>query len=301
VPVSDLSVLVVDDDPSICQLFSELLRALGYQVATASSADAARRQLDERVFDALLLDLVMPGVGGLELLRELRAAQPMLPILIVTGYGSFDAAVEAMRLGASDLITKPIDAPMLDLRIRKARELELARRWVHSDSLTGLHNRRYFEQRLLQEVQRARRYQRELSLLLIDLDEFRSCNESWGHAYGDLVLIEVARLLTSACRRTDLVARYGGEEFVVGLTETGFAAAREAAERLRRQIGGGDFTTQSGHLRPLPTVSIGVACLEAEESVAELLGRAEAALAQAKSEGRDRVCPCFVRAAAIAN
>jgi|CXWL01.1.fsa_nt_gi two-component system cell cycle response regulator len=282
-------VLVVDDDPTICRLFAEILTSLGYEVVTEGRGDRVMEQLERQLFDVVLLDLVMPSVGGLELLREVRAEYSVLPIIIVTGYGSFDSAVEAMRAGASDLIAKPIDAAMLDLRIKKALDLEHARRLANTDGLTGVYNHRYLQERLAQEVTRANRHDRPLALLLLDLDEFKVCNDTWGHPFGDQVLIEVSRLLRTTCRTTDLVARYGGEEFAVVLPETEVVAAEGFANRLRRVIADSDFDAASNLRRSLPTVSIGAAGLHRGESKEDLIRRADGALYAAKRAGRDCV------------
>jgi diguanylate cyclase (GGDEF)-like protein len=178
----------------------------------------------------------------------------------------------------------------------RSRELDLTRRRLEEqnillselsviDSLTGLHNRRFLERRLAYEVERARRYQRELALLVVDIDHFKRVNDTYGHSAGDAVLRTVAGALRDVCRRQDLIARYGGEEFVVVAPETDALGARAVAERLRASVHAQQFT--EGPEWPL-TVSIGVAILGDRSDPNALFRAADAALYQAKRGGRDR-------------
>ena len=282
-------LLVVDDDPAVCQLMSaQLAEPLGYEVVTETDARKVLDLLREGEFDIVLVDLVMPELSGLELIDRIRQHFNVLPILVVTGYGSAEMTVDAMRRGATDFVTKPVDCPLLDLRIRSACALEQTRRMANTDGLTGLYNHRYLQQRLGQELERAQRYERPLSVVMADLDHFKSYNDTFGHPRGDQVLIEVSRTLRQASRATDIVARYGGEEFTLILPETTAEEARVVAERARQCVAALNLGESPD--APRVTLSLGVASHHPGGSKETLIEQADVALFEAKRRGRNRVC-----------
>lgn len=282
------NLLVVDDEPAVCEILSALLEQSGYSVLTETDGRRTLPLLQEGAFDAVLLDLVMPSVNGLDLIEEIRRHFNVLPIVVVTGHGSVDVTVEAMRRGASDFVTKPVDGPLLDLRVRRAFDLEYARRLAITDGLTGTYNHRYLQERLAEELDRASRYERDLAFMMLDLDHFKAYNDEYGHPRGDRALIEVAQILRQVSRRSDVVARYGGEEFAMILPETGGAEAEVVAERARECVArlSFDWETDEG---PHLTLSAGIAVHAQGTSQAALIRAADQALYQAKHCGRDRV------------
>ncbi len=279
-------LLVVDDDEAICRVMSVLLSDLGYEVVTESDARKAFGLVREGEFDVVLLDIVMPEVDGLELIDRIREHFNVLPILVVTAYGSAELTVEAMRRGATDFVTKPVDAPLLDLRIRRAFDLEQTRRMANTDGLTGLYNHRHLQERLQQEIERADRYGRPLSVAMADLDHFKSFNDTHGHPRGDEVLIAVSRTLRHLSRASDILARYGGEEFTLILPETTAEEAMVLAERARQCVEALDLEIGDG---VRVTLSLGIAPYAPGMSKEALIGSADAALYAAKRGGRNRV------------
>ena len=210
------NVLVVDDEEIICTLFAAMLGHYGcYHVVTTTDGRQVIDILRREPFDVMLLDMSMPAISGLEVLRQVTQAFEELPVIIVTGHGSIEIAVESMQAGAADFVTKPVPAAVLHLRIQKALEHARTRRLASTDGLTGVYNQRTFQERLSQEIARADRYSRPLSVLMIDVDHFKVYNDTYGHPQGDIVLQDLARLLQEMSRTSDTVARYGGEEFAV--------------------------------------------------------------------------------------
>lgn len=281
------NLLLVDDDRAFCDVLQVLLGELGYNVVTETDGHKTLDLLQSGVFDVLLLDLLMPGVGGLDLLRELRKHFSVLPIVVVTGHDSAETTITAMRGGATDFVAKPVDEKLLDLRIRRAYDLERARRLANTDGLTGLYNHRHLQERLSEEIQRAERYGRPLSLVMADLDHFKRFNDTYGHPRGDEVLIAVAGALRKLSRATDVVARYGGEEFTLILPETHLDQARGVAERTRECVEALALGDGKGGAKI--TLSLGVAGYRPGSSKEELLTSADDALYRAKRAGRNQV------------
>lgn len=279
-------VLVVDDEIAICELLSSMLEHFGYQVTAETDPRKVLPLLREGDFDIVLLDLVMPDMDGLALIEKIRERTRTLPILVVTGYGGAETTVEAMRRGATDFVTKPVDAAFLDLRVRRACDLELARRLANTDGLTGLYNHRHLQERLKQEIERAERYGRPLSLVMADLDRFKRFNDAYGHPRGDEVLIQVAQTLRHVTRSADIVARYGGEEFTLILPETPAAEAGVLAGRARECVA----ALAIGDPENRVTLSLGVAAHSPGLTKEGLIEAADAALYAAKRRGRNRVC-----------
>ncbi len=282
-------VLVVDDDPIVRELLRRFLVGRGCEIFEATDSEQAIAVLGATEIDVVLVDLVLHGSSGLDLVKKVRADFGALPIVIITGYPSLEAAVEAMRSGASDFVIKPVDGPTLELRIEKAMELESTRRQANTDGLTGLYNHRYFQQRLGAEVDRCRRYGKALSLALFDLDHFKMFNDRFGHLRGDEAMIDVARVLRRHSRTSDVVARYGGEEFAAILPESGAPEAEIFAERVRRQIAERALVGAEGEQLGSLTISCGIASLVAGESPRDLVERTDVALYRAKEAGRNRV------------
>ena len=284
-------VLVVDDEEIICTLFAAMLGHYGrYHVVTTTDGRQVMDILRREPFDVMLLDMSMPAISGLDVLRQVTQAFEELPVIIVTGHGSIEIAVESMQAGAADFVTKPVPAAVLHLRIQKALEHARTRRLASTDGLTEVYNHRTFQERLSQEIARADRYSRPLSLLMIDVDHFKVYNDTCGHPQGDIVLQDLARLLREMSRTSDTVARYGGEEFAIILPETDSVGAQKIAQRLREQVEGYAFPGQDLMPGGSLTISIGVATHAPAGSKDALLQAADTALYTAKREGRNRVC-----------
>ena len=284
-----LRVLVIDDEPAICRLYSSQLEMFGHDVITESDPTRTFDVLEAGSFEAVILDLVMPQRSGLEVLRELRDRWPALPVLVVSGVNLVDIVAEAMRLGASDFVAKPVDATELDLRLRRAYEFEHARRLANTDGLTGLYNHRFLQQCLAREIDRAERYGRPLSLVMVDIDHFKQFNDRFGHLAGDEALVAITETLVNVSRASDIVARYGGEEFVMVLPETSHEKAQLVAERARQCAERLDLEVCRGEPGYPLTVSCGVAGRRVGETREALIGEADAALYEAKRAGRNCV------------
>src|SRR4030095_14100947 len=184
---------VVDDEEIICTLFAAMLGHYArYHVVTTTDGHQVMDILRREPFDVMLLDMSMPAISGLEVLRQVTQAFEELPVIIVTGHGSIEGAVESMQAGAADFVTKPVPAAVLHLRIQKALEHARTRRLASTDGVPGVCNHRTFQERLSQEIARAARYNRPLSVLMIDVDHFKVYNDTYGHPQGDIVFQDLA-------------------------------------------------------------------------------------------------------------
>lgn len=214
-------ILVVDDHRPACEGLAKLLRLAGYRVWATDSAREAVGIIETEGVDLVISDVNMPGVDGYELTRRLRQLHEMrdVPVILISAIATSQRHVTALEVGADDFLEKPIDCDALLARIRmhlrrRQRLEELSRTSVH-DELTGVLNRRGLIEVVERELHRARRDKAPLSLLLLDIDDFKQINDRLGHAEGDLALRRVAEALREAVRGSDTVGRLGGDEFVV--------------------------------------------------------------------------------------
>lgn len=284
-----IKALVVDDEALLRELFEQMLTVQGYDVDTASNGEEALSLLKSSQFDVVLLDLMLGPVSGFTVLEEIREMYYPPVVLVMTGYGSTDVAIEAMRLGAQDFIMKPVDPDVLDVRIQKSLDERRAQRLAITDGLTGLYNRRYFEERLEEETRRARRYDRPMSIMMLDIDYFKHYNDTNGHLKGDQVLKMISLILQRHSRETDITARYGGEEFVMILPETDANNARRLGDRIRMSIEETAFEGEERIPSQKVTVSVGVSCLVGDDEGHDTLDRADQALYKSKQDGKNQV------------
>jgi diguanylate cyclase (GGDEF)-like protein len=290
------SILVVDDDPLLAEAYALALRRVGMVVTVVSDPSHAIEALAAAQPDLILMDVQMPGVDGIELARVIRQTRRHLSLPIVFLSAEQDSARQmlARRLGGDDFIAKPVNldrlVTLVRLRAERARSLRAV---MESDSLTGLLNHARFKERLAQELERARREDSELSLAIIDLDHFKSVNDTHGHLVGDRVIRGLARSLQKQLRRTDVVGRYGGEEFAVLLLGTPSAAAAARMSQIRERFAITLFDGARGSFRV--TFSAGVASSTRYPEAEALISAADASLYAAKRAGRNRVnsdaCP----------
>jgi diguanylate cyclase (GGDEF)-like protein len=291
---SDVHVLVVDDDPAMRALVVKLLSRDGFAVRSVADGNAALEAVAQLCPDIVVSDWEMPHLSGLDLCRRLREME--LPhyvyILLMTGRAQPDDLIQGLEAGADEFLPKPIAPSELKARIHSAfrmigMEREL-RRLAKSDPLTGVLNRRSFEEHLEREFQHARRHRRDLACVMLDIDFFKRVNDTYGHPAGDQVLRTVARVLQSQCRADDYLGRLGGEEFCILLTETNESGAAAWAERARVLLAQHPIATDNATLSV--TSSFGVCqCLADMESAHSLVDLSDQALLVAKQSGRDRV------------
>ncbi len=308
-----LKILIVDDEAFIREILAEMLDGEGRVVSTAEDGAAALETLKgDEDFDLVISDMNMPRMNGLELIRQIRDRGRNLPIIILTGNDEIKVAVEAMKSGADDYLLKDeniqdtiflaIDRVMDKFRLaernrmlmadleRKNKELE---RLSFLDSLTGIPNRRYFDKVFEQEWRRAGRSGALLSIIMADIDDFKSYNDNYGHLAGDECLNRVAQAMNHSLNRPgDFVARYGGEEFAIVLPETDPEGAYRLAEKIRTQICGLNIEHSAARACGMITMSLGVASIvpSVEQQAAHLVEMADQALYAAKNEGRNMTC-----------
>ena len=295
-------VLVVDDRPSSYERIVKFL-AVEHSVAVIPDPHEALFRAADEDFDAAVISLSLSDFDSLRLCSQLRSLERtrMLPILIVSESDQDAGVLRALELGVNDYIRRPIDRKELLARMRtqikRKRYNEMLRDSVQAtiemavtDSLTGLHNRRYLDGHLAGLFDKALGREKPLSLIICDLDRFKSINDEYGHDVGDEVIREFAVRVRKNVRNLDLACRFGGEEFVVVMPDTDIALARIVAERIRLEIATHPFIVKDGAAQLPVTVSLGVSTLEsANDTPEKMMKRADVALYNAKRAGRNQV------------
>jgi diguanylate cyclase (GGDEF)-like protein len=314
---AQVPILIVDDLPQNILALESVINDMGVEIFTARSGNDALRLSLKHDFALLLLDVQMPGMNGFEVASLIRSNPKTshFPIIFITaGMKDLFDQIKGYETGAVDYLMKPFEPVILRSKVRVFRELyqqrkviekfysnleqiveertaelkdanETISRLAATDELTKLFNRRYFNERLSAALSAARRHDYPLSLIMIDLDNFKVINDTYGHSEGDQVLKAFADLLRDMIRTEDVAARWGGEEFIIILPHTLCESAAAQAERIRAA-----FENHTVSSTPIPlSASFGVVQLEENEDEDSLIRRADRALYRAKHEGRNRV------------
>lgn len=297
--------MVVDDDVSTRVLVAGWLRGSGLAVVEASAGEEALAKVreDPEAIGAVILDVMMPGMDGFQVLNQLKGdpRSSLIPIVFLSAAARESDVVRGVRAGAIDYLPKPFSGPILVTKIKAVLARARAERALHdklrsaeesatTDGLTGLSNRRAFDQRVSEMVANTVRHNEPLSLLMLDIDHFKAINDELGHLTGDEALVHLAGKLRRVVRAGDQVFRFGGEEFLLLLAKCDRASALRVFYRLRESLRAGPLPLEGGGTRLL-SVSGGIASAEEDNGfrLGNLVGRADEALYAAKRGGRDRV------------
>jgi diguanylate cyclase (GGDEF)-like protein len=289
-------ILVVDDAMENIQILHAALQD-EHEVLFAMDGPRALELARTQHPDLILLDAVMPGMDGYALCKELLAAPETadIPVIFVTALSSPEDETRALEAGAADFISKPVNAAVVRARVRTQltvkRQRDALRALILIDALTGVANRRAFDERLAAEWRRCGRSRLPVALILVDIDHFKLYNDHYGHQAGDNALMQVAGAMQRAAGRTqDLVARYGGEEFAILLPQLDAAGATGVARRLQSELAQLAIPHLASPTAPQLTVSMGIACMTPGEHslAADLIQVADALLYKAKAEGRNQ-------------
>ena len=292
-------LLVVDDQPIHLQVLYRALSA-DHQLFMATSGAQAMKVVREQNPDLVLLDVVMPEMDGFEVLQQLKSNPDTagIPVMFVTAHGGDEIETQCLQAGAVDFISKPINPSVVRARVKTHLTLkfqsDFLRDMAFLDGLTGVSNRRQFDDRLPVEWGRAQRSCSALTLIMLDVDSFKAYNDHYGHQAGDDCLRQIAAALKSELRRpTDLVARYGGEEFVCLLPDTAFDDGMAMGQRMLNAVKSLAIPHHFSAAEPVVTISLGVATREGvgqDSRATYLLSLADSQLYQAKHSGRAQVC-----------
>lgn len=294
-------VLVVDDISQNLQVVADILEDVGYDTTFATSGEQALERIAIAQPHLILLDLMMPGMDGFQVCNRLKNDPKLaeIPVIFITASNEKHHLIEAFEQGAVDYITKPFNPPELLARVRTHLELKHTQdqlrqclkeleKLATTDDLTDIWNRRHISELAQQEFNRTCRYNRPFSLLMLDIDTFKTVNDTYGHGVGDQILKIIAKTVLSSLRTVDYFGRWGGEEFVIILPETDGKTAINVAERLRECIA--QTVIPVGEQSMQITVSIGVASYQSgDKTIEDILHRADQSLYQAKNQGRNQV------------
>jgi len=314
-----MNILIVDDEVAIRELVGEILEGDGHVVTLAKDGEDALNKFKRSWHEIVFSDFRMPKMNGIELLGAIKEINDNTQFVIMTSHASINNSIDALKLGAFDYILKPFDdldvvsnaanraisnlsgirrqQDLLNTLARQNENLEELnkefRELAIRDGLTGLFNHRYAEERLKEEFDRAARFERQLSVLFIDLDHFKFFNDAHGHQAGDEVLQILSGLMTKTVREPDTLARWGGEEFIVIALETAEEEACKLAERIRTAVMEHPFPNAAQQPLGIISLSIGVASRSnGTESSEKLLRLADDAVYSAKDAGRNRTVFC---------
>jgi diguanylate cyclase (GGDEF)-like protein len=291
------TILIVDDAPSNIEILNGILDS-DYEILFATNGKDALEVAQEHMPDLILLDVVMPEMDGYEVCTRLKTdiKTREIPVIFITGMGQEEEEAKGLSIGAIDYVIKPIRPSIVKARVRNHLELKRYRDTLKSlstiDGLTGIANRRRFDEVLSHEWLLARRTLAPLSLLLMDIDLFKAYNDHYGHLAGDDCLRKVAAGLSEVARRPgDLAARYGGEEFVLLLPDTNSEGARCIANRVQEKIKTLNIPHAFSTVANQITLSIGSASMvPTDEKISdELIKRSDELMYEAKLNGRNQV------------
>jgi two-component system cell cycle response regulator len=286
-------VLIVDDAPDTLEIIQKLLHYEGYDVAMASTGEEGVKKVEEEKPEVVLMDINLPGIDGTEALRRIRIINPLQCVIMLTAFATVDNAVRALKEGASDFVKKPFENEHLIHIVNQCLEKyktlkekekleEEVRRLSVTDDLTSLYNHRHFFKTLEAELVRLRRQKTSLSLLMLDLDNFKNYNDRYGHLEGDKVLKNVGEIVKHSIRyNVDSGYRYGGDEFAVLLIGASMDQAMTIAERIRSSIEQTEFQNI--------TVSIGLSEYRDHFDLEGFVKSADNALYTAKHSGGNRI------------
>lgn len=285
-----IGILVIEDDPEVILLLRYCLEADNRDLHVVSTAAEAEKLLEDEDIALIILDLVLPDMDGRNLLVRLRERYPTLtlPVIVLSARGGTETKVECFALGADVYLEKPVEPDLLSAIVTsKIQQASQIARESRQDPLTGLANRTAFREAFEREQSLANRVQYPLSLAILDLDKFKSVNDTYGHCAGDEVLRRVAWILTRQLRKSDLVGRWGGEEFIVLFADTSAEGAIQALEKVLMQLQREEFH-ENGQTFSV-AFSAGVAAVEQDQSLEEAIVNADQRLYLAKSAGGNRI------------
>lgn len=295
IDLSDSKILVVDDKPINIQNIYSILSS-DYIILAATSGEEALQVCQDNKPDLILLDVLMPNMSGLELCKLLKEDEltQFIPVIFVTFFNQQEEEDECWRCGGIDFITKPVRPMTLKNRVKfhltLQKQKDMLQKLVFIDGLTGIYNRRYFDEHMESLKSKTLRTNIDTAILMIDIDEFKLFNDNYGHIKGDAALKTVtASLKSSLLRPSDYVCRYGGEEFIVVLPDTNLQGAKEVAERIRQDV----YQLQLEHehaKHKFISVSIGIASIiDSHMNNIDPTEIADNKLYEAKKLGRNQI------------
>ena len=298
------TILLVEDDEKDIRLIRNYLQGEAYRLEVAKTGEEAMSFVLRQKIDLILLDIMLPGMDGFEVVSRLKDSEAAknIQIVAITSLQDMQSKIKGIELGADDYLIKPINKHELKARVsalvKKKAYLDTLHdsyeTAVHSaitDKLTGLYNRAFFEHFLGLELKRADRQKVPVALIMMDIDDFKQCNDNFGHLVGDEVLRELGKLIKAGVREIDLAARYGGEEFVLVMPNTDKSGALVVAERIRKAVSEHEFLPDT--ILPIQkiSVSMGISIYPVEAATGkDLIKTADDLLYKAKDEGKNRVC-----------
>ena len=286
-------VLVVDDAPDTLDIIQKLLSFEGYEVILAATGEEGVKKVEEEKPDVVLMDISLPGIDGTEALKRIRTINPIQSVIMLTAFATVENAIQALKEGASDFVKKPFENEHLihivNQALEKSRTLtekeeleEEVRRLSITDDLTGLYNHRHFFKTLESELTRMKRQKTSLSLLMLDVDNFKRYNDGHGHVEGDRVLKKIGEIIKHSIRHNvDSGYRYGGDEFASLLIGASLEQALTIAERIR-------LTIEEAGFKDI-TVSVGLAEFLDGFDLERFVKSADDAMYVAKHSGGNRV------------
>ncbi|MBU1171636.1 MAG: diguanylate cyclase [Proteobacteria bacterium] len=291
-------ILIVDDDTSVRNSIREFLVIEKFKADTVNSAEEALDFLKNNAVDIVITDILMAGMDGLEL-TDIIKRDHNTDVIVITGYSGDYSYEEAISKGASDFIFKPVRFEELLLRIgRVLRERRLAKdraqmlkklkEMAITDGLTKLYNSRYFYTQIEMEIDRLNRYGHPLSLLLLDIDNFKAYNDTYGHLDGDKILMRLGEIIKKCLRTMDSAYRYGGEEFTILLPETTLDEAINVAKRIQVKLSEEKFLSMTDDKITI-TLSIGVTEYQHKEDLSAFITRADKAMYLSKDRGKNTI------------
>jgi diguanylate cyclase (GGDEF)-like protein len=284
-------VMIIEDQPTVASYYEIVLKRAGMTTRVVNDPMDVLSNINQFMPDLILMDLYMPEIDGIELAQVIRQIDEYVstPIVFLSSEEDFNKQMQAMNLGGDDFLTKPIKAGHLVALVKSRLErLRVLKSYMVRDSLTGLFNHTSVRGRLAQEIARCERHKSKLALVMLDLDNFKTVNDTYGHPTGDSVLKSLARLLQQRLRQSDVIGRYGGEEFVSILLDAEKDSAYQVMDEIRRHFSEiQHYSSKQGVFRV--TFSCGIAIYPEYSSVQSLIDAADQALYEAKANGKNQV------------